>query len=352
MSFSNPRETVIDNKIESLFRDAGLKNAEMDPTSLEALRELLKKKQESPTPPTPTIMTFEESVLQQLDEQSRMLRVIQKRVDAMSLIMNYRNIIAANTANNTHQMYPPYVPAGREAPHAAMRPDAPELRPREAAAARPPPPPPYVPHWMDRVAMIPTILRTYATRFVTILKVFVQAFFLHAAPFDAWRLFVVLAIVLARMDLFAGLMATFAVGFFLLACFLIKFLYIFFVKENYPARIWAGEDVQLAPAVAVPVPMPGVAPRGERRGWRDAFFQGHIPAAPQQQHHQQHNRLVQVLVEIGLAAPDFVPELAPFHGQQGDRAPLHGDHAQIPHVRPPRDPFEVEDVSSDEDEDE
>jgi len=191
-------------------------------------------------------------------------------------------------------------------------------------------------------------------------------------------------------------------GGFLVQTGFLQLAYFFLFKEQYPLRIWQGEDINVdravaeAAAAAAPRPPPGAAAAaaGHRGGaapaaanaWRHTFLGGRIApgGAANQENDNDPNPnnnntttlglILTTISDIGffigsfflsifpmwrpeaLEGPRLVPAAAGAAGNPAD--PIGGgaddpddDDYGLPQVRPPRDPVEAADDDDDDEDD-
>jgi hypothetical protein len=235
------------------------------------------------------------------------------------------------------------------------------------------------------LAAIPTAVQN--SRTAKIAKVYMALRQREAPDFDLLLIFKVLVMVtifMTRMsshrkntDTFMWMYRTYLIGSFIVVGFLlktgyIKFMHAFIVKENYPGRIWNGEEIDidnLPPMGLVRRPGPVAArnagPAGPLAFLRRTLLAGHIPRMDPARRGAVVLNVIQDLVclmgsfflsifpmwapEAPQAAQPRGPVAPPAHFQQRlaelqqqQQELEQQQQQQLPGVQPPADAFEAE----------
>lgn len=331
-------------------------------------------------------LPFEERLLKQLEHQTKLILDLHQRVDELT------TTVQAMAA------------AEERAPRRLRRAESPEIvRPvdftnrREPRIDNDPPIPPgdQVRQPMDNRVAFPFFTRLMEallafprhveeTRLARIIRLFFELRRRQVPDLDGGlfiKALIVIAILMARLSNsrhanssnILWIYRFYFIAGLILAGYLARlgyteFLHNFFVKENYPARIWNGEDINADEIdhepVARPVPRPPLpgnrrVPPAERPQphWGQVLLGGQIPRQPVLP--GPLNAVFEILVLLGSFLlsifPMWRPEAAPLPAapaddeQEAEREPLVAQHDdddeddQLPRVRPPVDPAEYED---------
>jgi hypothetical protein len=369
----------------------------------------------------------ENKILEQLHRQTRLLLEMQRRIDDLSTTVE---ILSENgglgaTAGGGNNFQARQVPRREPDRLATLNPIASNWsqvrKPPTATATAAPPParfaraatpevrqqvePPRPPGGAAQVAAgagggglrgIPNAVRN--SRLAKIVILFLALRRRYVQEIDGGLIFKILfmmAILTARMSSstkrfgdpewsqkFAIVTVLVVVGFLVQTGYM-KYLYIFLVKENYPARIWNGEGVDdvmrnpelnnrhdpnninnnqqqnLAPAVPQGQ-LPPNHPQNQQAqgGWRNTFLGGMIPQGDQ-------GGLVGAVQDVLLLLGSFLLSVFPMWNPEGPPPPRRipqpqpQQEPQHPHpgglaagpgeVQPPQDPVQPLDDSDDED---
>jgi hypothetical protein len=155
-------------------------------------------------------------------------------------------------------------------------------------------------------------------------------------------------------------MIVLVIGGFLVQSGFIKFTYTFFVKENYPARIWEGEEIEDVEREALEAqqrqrrPPPPPRPRDDENapqepGWRQTFLAGGI--APNNDPEHRAGGVLRVVQDVGFFIGSFFLSIFPMWRPEALAGPRPrvvnneddaDDGIGLPEVRPPQDPAEAE----------
>jgi hypothetical protein len=205
----------------------------------------------------------EQQILNQLQQQTELIWQLHQRIEALATTVEK---LAATGGGDTRA-------SATQAPPRVRRREV-EVRPGvdvvDIDLDRPAvPPPPENPPVRGGIPVFSRLYRSLAaipdgvrnSRSAKIVKVYVALRQREAPNFDLGLIFKVLIMVtvfMARMssqrkntDSFLWLYRTYLVGSFIIVGFLIKtgylkFMHAFIVKENYPGRIWNGEEIDIA----------------------------------------------------------------------------------------------------------
>jgi hypothetical protein len=202
------------------------------------------------------------------------------------------------------------------------------------------------------LAAIPDTVRN--SRMAKIAHVYMALRQREAPNFDLGLIFKVLIMVtvfMARMsssrkntESFMWMYRTYLLGSFIILGFLLKtgylkFMHAFIVKENYPGRIWNGEEIDIdnLPPLAIAAPRPVVAAAApNENGGPLAFLQrtllaGHIPRMdPARRGAVVLNAIQDLICLVGSFFLSIFPMWAPEAQQQVER---QGPPAPPPHIQ-------------------
>jgi hypothetical protein len=345
----------------------------------------------------------EQKILNQLHQQTELIWQLHQRIETLTTTVEQ---LAANGGGGTGSTGS----AARETRANATQ-DPPRVRRREVVLPRvvpgvvrpnnnngdnvgvPPPPEnpparggiPVFSRVYQSLAAIPEAVRN--SRMAKIAKVYMALREREAPNFDLLLIFKVLVMVtvfMTRMsshrkntDSFMWMYRTYLIGSFIVVGFLLKtgylkFMHAFIVKENYPGRIWNGEDIDIGnlPPLGIvrrPVAVPNAAPNaGPLDFLRRTLLAGRIPRMdPARPGAVVLNAIQDLFCLVGSFFLSIFPMWAPEAPQpaqgQGPPAPPphiqqrlaqhqeqqrlqqeHEQQQQLPGVQPPADAFEAE----------